>query len=60
MKKELTILREADSIFMDVLQQTENMTKFGKHFVLLPIRTVGVRVIIELMTMWFVCEWWLA
>ena len=32
-EERLTILREADLIFMDVLQPLENMIKFGKHFV---------------------------
>ena len=42
-EERLTILREADSIFMDVLQQTGEYDKIWQAFcVLLPIRTVGV------------------
>ena len=42
-KERLTILREADSIFMNVLQQRGEYDKIWQAFcVLLPIRTVGV------------------
>ena len=42
-KKRLDILRESDSIFMDILKQTGEYDKIWQAFcVLLPIRTVGV------------------
>ena len=42
-KERLVILRESDSIFMDILKQTGEYDKIWQAFcVLLPIRTVGV------------------
>ena len=42
-KERLDILRESDSIFMDILKQTGEYDKIWQAFcVLLPIRTVGV------------------
>ena len=47
-KDKIRILKQADNIFINELKKETCITKYGKLTALLPVKTVGVMVIIEL------------